>query len=126
MASCLLLAERSLAYAQVPPPRCLESNVTVTVTGTLERRTYPGPPNYESVAPGDLAETGFYLVLGRPICTTDDELAGPQSDVRLVQLVLDQASYDLCARDSVRQFRFRASCSAAAPAIIMHRCFLNA
>jgi len=31
----------------------------VSLSGTLERRTYPGHPNYESIALGDEAETGL-------------------------------------------------------------------
>ena len=71
---------------------------TVAVTGTLVRKTFPGPPNYESVQGGDAPETGFYLELNPPACTvasrdsmdTDDTT---ERDVRLIQLVLDAGGY---------------------------------
>jgi hypothetical protein len=70
---------------------------TVTVTGTLERLTFPGPPNYESVAGGDTPETGYYLALKDPLCIlpnpTDPE-SRSSSGGTLVQLVLDSAGYD--------------------------------
>jgi hypothetical protein len=69
----------------------------VFLHGELIRKTYPGPPNFESVADGDEAETGFYLRLDVPACTLDgkddsDNVA--QKNVRLVQLVLDKKGYD--------------------------------
>ena len=70
---------------------------TVAITGILVRKTFPGPPNYESIAKGDKPETGFYLELARPICTVasaDSEINQSVSGVHLVQLVLDQAGYD--------------------------------
>lgn len=69
---------------------------TVSVAGVLERQTYPGRPNYASIAEGDEAETGFYLKLSEPVCTAADTTA-PDAPalhgVRLVQLVLDSAGY---------------------------------
>lgn len=37
------------------------------LAGTLEKQTFPGPPNYESIKKGDSAETGWYLKLQEPI-----------------------------------------------------------
>ena len=69
---------------------------TVSVAGTLERRTYPGHPNYASIAEGDEPETGFYLRLSKPVCTVADTTA-PDAPalrgVRLVQLVLNSTGY---------------------------------
>lgn len=69
---------------------------TVTLSGSLERRTYPGRPNYESVARGDEAETGFYLVVNPPLCVTRnlDEVNRPMAAVSVLQLVLDRRGYD--------------------------------
>jgi len=58
------------------------------------RLTFPGAPNFESVAQGDAPETGFYLRLATPICTqatndVDDAKAG----VTLVQVLLDADGY---------------------------------
>jgi hypothetical protein len=69
---------------------------TVALTGRLERRTFPGLPNFESVTRGDEAETGFYLVVTRPLCVTRnvEEINQPAAGVGVVQLVLDQHGYD--------------------------------
>ena len=69
---------------------------TVALSGVLERRTYPGRPNYESVDRGDERETGFYLVVHPGLCVTRnlDEINQPTAGVQLVQLVLDQAGYE--------------------------------
>jgi len=83
------------ARGQAPQLACVHMDKdTVAITGRLERRTYPGPPNYESVKTGDAAETGFYLVLAAPICSQPGATAGGKRNVRLVQLVLDQRGYD--------------------------------
>jgi len=69
---------------------------TVALTGRLERRTFPGQPNFESVARGDEAEPGYYLVVNRTLCVTRnlDEVNQPAAGVGVVQLVLDQRGYD--------------------------------
>src|SRR2546426_7120545 len=68
----------------------------VTLTGRLERRTYPGRPNYESIKEGDEPETHFYLNLPRSICTNgerDSPDTYPQQNVKLIQLVLELEGY---------------------------------
>jgi hypothetical protein len=67
---------------------------TVSITGTLERRTYPGAPGYGE-DPDDELETGFYLVPAESLCTVPgaDPANEPRRDIRLVQLVLDSAGY---------------------------------
>lgn len=68
---------------------------TVALNGTLHRATFPGRPNFESIADGDEAETGFYLTLKQAICTQGD--GGPErephKEVREIQLVLTPAQY---------------------------------
>ena len=70
---------------------------TVRITGVLKRRTYPGPPNYESISRGDQPETGYYLSLPRPLCVqsagSDSTVNQRRANVRLVQLLLDSAAY---------------------------------
>jgi len=74
----------------------------VVLEGVVERATFPGPPNYESIAKGDAKETCWLLRLARPFCVeasvdlsgnTDEEA---HSHVRSVQLVFldDTRSYD--------------------------------
>ncbi|WP_371865279.1 DUF4431 domain-containing protein [Duganella aquatilis] len=68
---------------------------TVAVIGKLHRETFPGRPNFESVANGDEAETGFYLSLESPICTVGGSGADQVSfeSVRKIQLVLNEKQY---------------------------------
>ena len=76
---------------------CLQYHpAVVSLTGTLERRTYPGRPDYESIKKGDEPETHFYMKLRRSVCTSGNPQspdAYPQHDVNLVQLVLEPAGY---------------------------------
>ena len=69
----------------------------VALSGTLHRATFPGRPNFESVADGDEAETGFYLTLAQAICTrggdNGDPEREPHKDVREIQLVLTPEQY---------------------------------
>ena len=84
-----LIASRS-AMAQA----CLRYEPdTVRLSGSLTRLTFPGRPNYESVAAGDQPETGFYLRVPAPICTTASREYAAQAGIRLVQLVLDSLGY---------------------------------
>ena len=91
----LLVAPVTPARGQHPAAGCLTyAPDTVSLKGTLRRQTFPGPPNYESVKSGDAPETGFYLHLGRPVCTIGkDEVDVAARAVRFVQLVLDTTGY---------------------------------
>lgn len=69
----------------------------VTVSGKLVRKTFAGPPNYESIKKGDAPETGFYLSVKQPICTIasdGSEVNESERDVSLVQLVLEPKGYE--------------------------------
>ena len=61
---------------------------TISLTGSLERRTYPGLPNYESIARGDEPETGWYLRLTKPLCVTGNisQFNAAMAGILLVQL----------------------------------------
>jgi hypothetical protein len=75
---------------------CFSYRDTVAIRGVLRREIHPGRPNYESVASGDEAETGFYLHLPVPACTrdgTDDWMEARLDTVNRVQLVLDSVGY---------------------------------
>lgn len=68
----------------------------VFLRGDLLRKTFPGPPGFESVADGDQPQTGFYLRLLTPICMRDgakDSDNAAKTDVQLIQLLLDKESY---------------------------------
>ncbi len=88
----------------------------VTVSGKLERLTFPGLPNYESVRSGDEAETGFYLKLSTPICTVGDKSDGtayPVSKVSLIQLILDSTQYTTLRPFLSRHLEIRGTLMAA-------------
>lgn len=50
-----------------PASGCYEEGQQVTLSGTLERTVFPGPPNYESVESGDKPETYWTLNTKDPI-----------------------------------------------------------
>jgi hypothetical protein len=69
------------------------------IKGTLYRQTFPGAPNYESVASGDMAETYFLIRLSKPKCVADgtggEQLQENFDSVTDIQLVLTgQSTYD--------------------------------
>lgn len=77
---------------------CLSFEPAVeSVVGTLVRRTFPGPPNYEDVRTGDQAEMGWYVTLARPVCFAgrpgDEASSKDIADVNFVQLVLTHGEY---------------------------------
>ena len=94
-----------------PPRQCPPVDTdTIALSGVLERRTFPGPPNYASTAGGDAPETGFYLSLPAPLCVQPESVAPNQQPLdggTLVQLILDSAGYDRLrpALDSVTTVR---------------------
>jgi hypothetical protein len=54
--------------------------VTVKLNGTIEERTFPGRPNYSSVANGDEPEQEWVLDLYAPICTLRGDADMPPED----------------------------------------------
>ncbi len=49
--------------------KCLDGEPTVVkIIGKIYEKTFPGPPNYESVEKGDRPETQWILKLDAPIC----------------------------------------------------------
>jgi len=68
----------------------------VELTGTLERRDYPGPPNYESVEQGDARETTWLLHLDKQACTLEgaDASDPPRVGLGLMQLVFANGARD--------------------------------
>ncbi len=74
---------------------------TVALLGVVERATFPGPPDYQSVARGDAKETCWLLRLDRSLCLEASlNLSGDVEDkehdrVRRIQLVFaDGDAYD--------------------------------
>lgn len=96
LVACLVTSAVPYLFAQDNDERCLRYGEDVSILGALERRTFPGRPNFTSVAAGDEAETGFYLIPASPLCVAAD-LSYPDAPglhgVNLVQLILDSTGY---------------------------------
>jgi hypothetical protein len=98
LASLLLLLLASQALAA----ECLGYS-PIELRGVLRSETFPGPPNYESVATGDKAETYFFVVPAEPLCVRQGDTSGLEpaaTGVRRVQLIF----FDLSAYDKLRPF----------------------
>lgn len=97
--SVLLLGSIGGLEAQ-PRQSCLSYKPAVVhLTGILQSKTYPGPPNYESIRGGDTPETYWFLALFRPVCVnrddTEPDLHLAHKGIRRIQLVfLDRKSYE--------------------------------
>ena len=69
---------------------------TVSLTGKLNSRTFPGPPNYQSIRRGDRKETALLLTLSQNICTTGNDPQGldvPETGVHEVQLAITNSAH---------------------------------
>ena len=72
---------------------CLQYEV-VTLTGTVIRHVYPGPPDYESVSKGDEPRTIWVLLLDYGICVVDSDPRYPREYYeREVQLLWGSGHY---------------------------------
>ena len=98
IAVIFLISMNSLVGQSTPEPQCLSYEpAVVTLSGTLVRKTFPGPPNYESVKKGDRPETGWFLNLPESVCVneskTEPDLNPKQSGIHEIQLVLQPEQY---------------------------------
>lgn len=68
----------------------------MTLTGTLVRQTYPGPPDYEDVTKGDEPRVIWVLLLEPGICVVDPDARYPREHYqREIQLVVRSDQYTL-------------------------------
>jgi len=93
-----LISTNSTMNQSTPQSQCLSYEpAVVTLSGTLVRKTFPGPPNYESVKKGDIPETSWFLDLPESVCVneskTEPELNPQQNDIREIQLVVKPQQY---------------------------------
>jgi hypothetical protein len=93
-----LIWTNSATGQSTPQSQCLSYEpAIVTLSGTLVRKTFPGPPNYESVRKGDRPETSWFLELSQSVCvnesTTEPDLNPKQSGIREIQLVVQPEQY---------------------------------
>jgi Domain of unknown function (DUF4431) len=89
---CLLFMATAVS-SEPTPERCLAYETDgVKLTGRIKIRTFPGPPNFESVKKGDTPEVAWVLHLAKPICVKADqenEFDVAENNVTDVQLALD-------------------------------------
>ena len=100
-----------VAVAPARAAECLSYEGRVRLAGVLESETFPGPPEYESIAGGDRPETVWLLRLDAPVCVAqgkaDPSLNEAEADVSRIQLVLTVRQY----RDNVGLLGARVSLS---------------
>lgn len=93
-AASFLAAALALASQLSCAGECVIEGDEIVVGGELSRRTFAGPPNYESVHKGDRAEVVWILTAPAPIalCPLASSNGTPQPVGRLnrFQLVLDE------------------------------------
>ena len=98
IAAMNLIWTNSAMGQSTPQSQCLSYEpAVVTLSGTLVRKTFPGPPNYESVRKGDRPETSWFLDLSEGVCvnesTTEPDLNPKQRGIREIQLVVKPEQY---------------------------------
>jgi hypothetical protein len=87
-----LLGVLLAAFAGTANADCLPSLPSVVrLSGVLQRSTFAGPPNFESIRSGDQPQSYFVFRLQRSVCVQDPSL-GRISSKRL-QLLLEPAQY---------------------------------
>jgi hypothetical protein len=79
-----------LLTIQPPTGRCLNPNEPgIILIGIIKAHTFPGRPNYESVARGDERERYWLLHLDKPICVEADDSFQKEQNVSRLQLVFE-------------------------------------
>ena len=87
------LMSSGAGHAQPRLQHCLAYEpAVVRLDGRMQRRTFPGPPNYSSIQEGDRPEVQWILYLSSPVCvsaTPGDDLNGVnESGITAMQLVI--------------------------------------
>jgi len=95
----LLLSITACQAQSRKSPHCLSYEpAVVSVSGTLVRATFPGPPNYEDIDSGDMPETPWLVKLSREVCVNEDkanpDLNPRQQSILLVQLVIAPKDFE--------------------------------
>ena len=91
----LLLLTTSI-YASAQRQECLAYDPEVVqLIGTINKQTFPGPPNYESIRKGDKPETYWVLHLPDTVCTQPSGDNDGEYKVTDLQLTLTRKQYAL-------------------------------
>lgn len=90
---CALLLQFVFFTDEVKSEECLSYKpAKVRLTGTLVERTFPGPPEFESIEKGDEPEARWILKLTKPVCVNANEEYDidfvSETDITAVQLAL--------------------------------------
>jgi Domain of unknown function (DUF4431) len=87
----------SLLIGDPARAECWSYDGITTVQGILLQRTFPGPPNYESIQTGDRPETYWFVALDQPACVAadpkDQDGSPAVSSVERIQLVVTAEQY---------------------------------
>ena len=99
---CLILLAVVLSGCKTPTPSIAPhptqplhyEPAEVELVGTILKETFPGAPNYESVAKGDALEEYWILTLDKPIDVAGlDDMSPAETNVQKLQLVLGEGDY---------------------------------
>jgi hypothetical protein len=93
---CQLYAQKDSGPQTTTAADCLEYEHPVQLTGKVVKKTFPGPPNYESVEKGDAPEVAWILNLDKSVCVkarAGDDFDVEVSHLRDLQLVLGNNNY---------------------------------
>jgi len=91
MADALRLGRASSSLGTNSP--CLNYEpASVHLAGVIKRKTFPGPPNYESVAKGDEPETYWVLHPSKPLCVNFFSDWSQEKHVTAIQLIFNGAA----------------------------------
>lgn len=85
------------SFAEISQGCLSYEQATVTLQGRISRKTFAGPPNYESTKKGDEPETYWILRLNKSICVNGDEslpaVEEKEKNVSELQLLLSGEQY---------------------------------
>ena len=90
----LVVLSAMIGISSLANAACIDVRQTepLAFKGTLNYRTFPGPPNYEDVKKGDKPEPAYIIKLDTPICATGDEFLDGKETFDRVQLLMDDSS----------------------------------
>ena len=107
----LTLARTALAFLWLPTGSCIAGASSCTIFqfgnevrigGWITKRTYAGPPNYQSIQSGDMPETIHVLHMDKPACVhpaqtdLENEAADNIGEAQLV--VMERGSFKAASR----------------------------
>lgn len=97
IAAIFLAATAGLGNATVGTGCLSYESAKTKLTGTLVRKIFPGPPEYQNISHGDRPETYWILVLSRPACVDADkerpDLNPAHDRIQTIQLVVSPEFY---------------------------------